>query len=122
MNTSKLREEKRLNRHRRIRKKVSGTAQCPRLCIHRSLQNISVQAIDDSSGKVILGMSTLAKEIRSKVKYCGNAGAAALLGEAFASLALGKGVKKVSFDRGGYIYHGRVKAFAEAARKGGLEF
>jgi large subunit ribosomal protein L18 len=115
-------EVKRIYRHRRIRKKMSGTAERPRVCIHRSLKNMSVSIIDDTSGKVLMGLSTLAKEIKGKVKNGGNIKAAEALGEAFARLAVSKGIKVVSFDRGGYIYHGRVKAFADAARKAGLEF
>jgi large subunit ribosomal protein L18 len=119
---SNIKEIKRIYRHRRIRKKMSGNAERPRLCLHRSLQNMSVSLIDDNSGKVMLGLSTLDKDLKTKVKYGGNIKAAAALGEAFAKLATAKGVKAVSFDRGGYIYHGRVKAFADAARKAGLEF
>jgi len=78
--------------------------------------------VDDTTGKVLLGLSTLDKSLRNKAKYGGNVQAAILLGEALASKAKEKGIKKVAFDRGGYVYHGRVKAFADAARKGGLEF
>ncbi len=92
------------------------------MCIHRSLKNMSVSVVDDTAGKVIIGLSTLAKDVKGKVKNGGNIKAAEILGEAFAKLALVKGIKLVSFDRGGYMYHGRVKAFAEAARKAGLEF
>ena len=116
------REQKRLNRHRRIRKTVSGTTERPRLCVHRSLKNFSAQVIDDTTGKVLLGMTTLAKDIKGKVKNGGNVEAATALGEAFAKKSIDKGIKLVSFDRGGYLYHGRVKAFAEAARNGGMEF
>jgi len=116
------RELKRINRHKRIRKKMTGTNELPRMCVHRSLKNFYVQLVDDTSGKVLCGLSTRTKDLRSKVKGGGNIGAATQLGEAFASVAKEKGIKKVCFDRGGYIYHGRVKAFAEAARKGGMEF
>ena len=92
------------------------------MCVHRSSNNLYVQIVDDMSGKVLFGMSTLTKDLRSKIKNGGNVGAASVLGEAFAAQAAKKGFKKVSFDRGGYMYHGRVKAFAEAARKGGMEF
>lgn len=115
-------ELQRKNRHSRIRKKISGTSAQPRLCIHRSHKNISAQVVDDTSGKVLMGMSTLSKSIKEKVTYGGNVQAAEQFGTVFASLALEKGIKKVCFDRGGYHYHGRVKAFAEAARKGGMEF
>jgi large subunit ribosomal protein L18 len=115
-------ETKRIYRHRRIRKTMSGTAARPRLCVHRSLKNMSVSLIDDSTAKVITGLSTLAKEVKSKVKSGGNVKGAEALGEVFATMLLAKGIKAVCFDRGGYIYHGRVKAFADAARKAGLEF
>jgi large subunit ribosomal protein L18 len=117
-----IKEHKRIFRHERIRKTMSGTSERPRLCLHRSLNNLQAQIIDDVSGKVIIGKSTLAKDVRAKAKTGGNIGAASVLGEALAVEALKKGIKKVAFDRGGYLYHGRIKAFAEAARKGGLEF
>ena len=117
-----IKEHKRIFRHERIRKSVTGTSGRPRLCLHRSLNNLQAQIIDDASGKIILGKSTLAKDVRSKLKTGGNVNAAAVLGEALAGEAKLKGITKVCFDRGGYLYHGRVKAFAEAARKAGLEF
>jgi len=115
-------EFKRMARHRRTRKKVIGTTDQPRICIHRSNKNFSAQVIDDSQGKVLFGMSTLAKDVKGKVKSGGNIDAAGSLGVVFAAEAQKKGIKKVCFDRGGYMYHGRVKAFAEAARKAGMEF
>jgi large subunit ribosomal protein L18 len=115
-------DQKRIYRHRRIRKKLHGTADCLRLCIHRSLKNISASLIDDDAQKTLFAMSTLDKNLRAKLKSGGNVQAASALGEAFAAKALEKGIKKVSFDRAGYLYHGRVKAFADAARKGGVEF
>ncbi len=117
-----IKEHKRIFRHERIRKGVSGTTERPRLCLHRSINNLQAQIIDDVSGKIIIGKSTLAKDVRSKVKTGGNVNAASILGEALAAEAKKKGITKVSFDRGGYLYHGRIKAFAEAARKAGLEF
>src|SRR3989339_139758 len=122
MDNTKLKELKRVYRHQRTRKKVVGTTEQPRLCVHRSLKNFFVQVVDDSSGKVLFGMSTLNKEVRGKIKNGGNIDAACLLGESFAAEAQKKGIKKVCFDRGGYLYHGRVKAFAESLRKGGMEF
>jgi len=113
---------KRVNRHLRVRKKVSGTKELPRLCVYRSLSNLYAQLVDDNEGKTLITISTLAKELREKIKYGGNVKAAAVLGEFFAKKAKEKGISKVCFDRGGYLYHGRVKAFADAARKGGLEF
>ena len=117
-----IREKKRFYRHARIRKKIAGTSTQPRLCVHRSLKNMHAQMVDDSVGKVLFGISTLDKNLRKKIKDGGNVGAAAVLGEALALKAKEKGIKKVNFDRGGNLYHGRIKAFAEAARKGGLEF
>ena len=117
-----VKEQQRIYRHQRIRKNIAGTSLRPRLCVHKSINNFQAQIIDDSSGKILLGKSTLAKDIRSKIKSGGNVSAAQVLGEAFAAAAVKQGIKKVCFDRGGYLYHGRIKAFAEAARKAGLEF
>ncbi len=117
-----IKELRRINRHKRILKKVSGSAEKPRLLVHRSLKNLYAQIIDDNQGKVLMGLSTRAKDVQSKIKFGGNAEAAAVLGETFAKVAVTKGIKKVSFDRGGYLYHGRVKSFADAVRKGGVEF
>ena len=119
---TKDKEIKRLGRHRRIRKKVVGTSEQPRVCIHRSLTNFYAQVIDDTVGKVLFGVSTRKKGFASKVKGTGNVDAAFALGEILADEAQKKGIKKVCFDRGGYRYHGRVKAFADGARKGGMEF
>ena len=115
-------ELKRQYRHNRIRKKIVGTSERPRLCVHRSLKNLSAQVIDDSQHKVLLGLSTNSKECRSSIKSGGNLEGAKQLGQLLAKKAVDQGIKKVCFDRGGFIYHGRVKAFAEAAREGGLEF
>jgi len=115
-----IREQRRVAKHERIRKRVAGTKERPRLCIHRSLKNFYAQLIDDTCGKVLCGMSTLSKEVAAK--NGGNVEGAAALGKAFALMAKKKGVSKVCFDRGGYIYHGRIKAFADAVREGGLEF
>ncbi len=117
-----IKEHKRIFRHERIRKGIAGTIDRPRLCLHRSLNNLQAQIIDDGAGKVLLGKSTLAKDVKGKIKTGGNITAASILGEALAAEAIKKGIKKVAFDRGGYLYHGRIKAFAEAARKAGLEF
>jgi large subunit ribosomal protein L18 len=119
---SHLKKVKRRARHLRIRKRMIGTPERLRLAVSRSLKNFSAQVIDDTQGKVLFGLSTLSKEVREQIKDGGNVKSAAALGEAMAALAKKKGVIKVCFDRGGYLYHGRVKAFAEAARKGGLEF
>ena len=117
-----LREQRRVARHERIRKNLIGTVARPRLCVYRSLNHLHAQIIDDINRKVLLGLSTQDKDIRKKLKNGGNIDAAATLGQAFAAKAMSQGIKQVSFDRGGYVYHGRVKAFAEAARSGGLEF
>lgn len=122
MANNNIKDIKRHFRHERIRKQLTGTTERPRLCLHRSLNNLQAQIIDDSTGKIILGKSTLAKDVRSKIKTGGNQKAAEVLGESFAAEAVKKGIKKVAFDRGGYLYHGRIKAFAEAARRAGLEF
>lgn len=119
---SKIKEKKRAARHERIRRNIAGTAEKPRLCVHRSLNNLQAQIVDDISGKIVLGISTLNKDLRGKLKSGGNVEAAVLLGKALAQAAKKKGIQKVCFDRGGYLYHGRVKAFADAAREGGLEF
>ncbi|MBF0593761.1 MAG: 50S ribosomal protein L18 [Candidatus Omnitrophica bacterium] len=119
---SKISEIKRVYRHQRIRRQMVGTPDRPRICVHRSLKNFSVSIIDDTSAKVLMGMSTLAKDFKAKLKTGGNIKAAELLGEMFGKDAIAKGYRKLAFDRGGYKYHGRVKAFADAARKAGLEF
>lgn len=116
------REFKRINRHERSRKKLVGTPERPRLCVHRSTGHLYAQIIDDLSGKVLLGKSTLAKDLKSAIKSGGNVEGASVFGEKFAKAALDKGIKQVCFDRAGCAYHGRIKAFAEAARKGGLDF
>jgi len=114
-------KDARVRRHKRIRKKVLGTQDRPRLSVFRSLKNISVQLIDDENNSTLLTCTTQQKEIKEQVKGA-NAKTAALLGELVAKKAKEKGIEKVVFDRGGYLYHGRVKAVAEAARKGGLVF
>jgi len=112
----------RITRHKRLRKKIVGTEKRPRLAMHRSLSNLYAQLVNDISGKTMCSISTLSPKVKETLKYGGNIKAAQVLGEATASLAKSKGISKVIFDRGGYLYHGRIKAFAEAARKNGLEF
>jgi large subunit ribosomal protein L18 len=109
-------------RHRRVRERVAGTSSRPRLCVFRSLNHIHAQLIDDSMGQTLVSMSTLDSQVRSKVDGMGKTKRAELVGALLAEEALNKGIKRVVFDRGGYKYHGRVKALAEAARKSGLEF
>ena len=99
-----------------------GRPECPRLAVFRSLKNIQLQLIDDTQAKVLLSLSTLAKEVREKATYGGNVKAADILGELFAGYAVAKGIKRIVFDRNGYAYHGRIKAIASALRKGGLAF
>ena len=113
---------KRIRRHRRIRKKVFGTKDCPRLCVYRSLANIHTQLIDDINCKTLFSVSTDDKNFKQKMTYGGNVQAAVLLGEILAEQSKKKGILKVVFDRGGFLYHGRVKALAESAREHGLKF
>lgn len=115
--------EGRERRHKIIRKKVVGTPERPRLSIYRSLSHLYAQIIDDQTGKTIASLSTLSPEVKDKAKSdAGNVKGAAVLGSALADVCKKSGVTKVVFDRAGYLYHGRVKALAEAARKGGLQF
>jgi large subunit ribosomal protein L18 len=107
--------------HTRIREKLSGTAERPRLNVYRSLNNIYTQLIDDEKGITIVSASTLTKKDEVK-KTGGNVAAAIEVGKLIAQRAQEKGIKKVVFDRGGYLYHGRIKALADAAREAGLEF
>jgi large subunit ribosomal protein L18 len=112
----------RSRRKKRIRKKITGTSQTPRLCVYKSLHHMYAQLVDDNQGKVITGLSTLNKEVSALVKKTGNAEAAKALGEAIGRKAQGLGIKKVIFDRNGFKYHGRVKALADGAREAGLAF
>ena len=113
------RKAERQRRHVRVRRKISGTAECPRLCVFRSNSNLYVQVIDDVKGNTLAQASTLDKEVKTKHS---NKEAAKEVGALIAKRALEKNIKTVVFDRGGYIYHGVVKELAEAAREGGLEF
>ena len=112
----------RYRRHVRVRAKVEGTTSRPRLCVFRSLNHVYAQVIDDSQGHTLVSASTLDPETRSETNGKAKAGKAELVGTIIAKRALSNGVKQVVFDRGGYKYHGRVKALAEAARQGGLKF
>ncbi len=120
----KTRREKRIIRHKRIRKKVFGTAEKPRMAFFKSLNNLYVQIIDDEKGYTLLSASTIDKDFVEKYGIRGgkNIEVAKKLGEFIAEKALSKGIENVVFDRGGFIYHGKVKAFAEAAREKGLKF
>ena len=112
----------RQRRHLRVRKKIVGTSERPRLNVFRSNANIYAQIIDDSEGKTLVSASTLDKAIADKVESSGNIEAAVEVGKLVAERALASGITNVVFDRGGYIYHGRVKALADAAREAGLVF
>ena len=114
------RNEARKARHARIRNRVSGTSELPRMCVYRSLKNISVQIIDDTKGITLVSSSSVNKDL--KIKNGGNVEASKLVGADIAKKAKKAKITKVVFDRGGYLYHGRVKALAEAARENGLEF
>lgn len=116
------RNENRKRRHRRVRKKVSGTAVKPRLNVFRSARYIYAQVIDDGTGCTLVAASSLEPELRQELKHGADIAAAQKVGEAIAMRALDKGIKDVVFDRGGYLYHGRVKALADAARGKGLQF
>ncbi len=116
------RNDRRLIRHARVRKQINGTPERPRFCVYRSLKNISVQIIDDVNGKTLVAASTLDKEVKEQCSYGGNKDAAKIVGAVAAKRALEKGIETVCFDRGGYLYHGRVKELADAARDAGLKF
>ena len=118
----KSRSKARIRRHVRVRKNIIGTAQRPRLSVFRSLSEIYAQVIDDHIGNTIASASTIDEELRGKMKGLKKFDQAKLVGKAVAERAMGKGVKAVVFDRGGFKYSGRVKALADGAREGGLEF
>ncbi len=120
MAQSKLKARQR--RHERIRKFIYGTAVKPRLSVYKSLSHIYVQLIDDIAGKTIISASSTEKSVHEGLKHCGNIEAAKKVGASIAERALGKSITKVVFDRGGYQYHGCVKALADAAREKGLQF
>lgn len=115
-------QKKRIQRKKRIRKKIFGTSECPRMSVYRSLNHCYVQLIDDSANRTIMGMSTLGKELKGILDKTGNTDAARKLGELMAEKAIEKNIKTVVFDRNGFLYHGRVKALAEGAREKGLQF
>lgn len=108
--------------HRRIRQKIAGNSKRPRLCVFRSLTHIYAQIVDDMEGKTLVAASTLEKEVCADRRGAGNLNGAKLVGKVIAERAKAKGIESVVFDRGGYLYHGRVKALAEAAREQGLKF
>ena len=112
----------RKRRHRRVRRKLSGTASRPRLNVFRSLRHIHAQIINDEIGHTLVSASTLDGEVQNQIEGLGKTAQARVVGKVLAERALAKGVTRVVFDRGGYKYHGRVKALAEGSREGGLEF
>lgn len=117
-----IKELARQRRHKRVRKKVYGTAERPRLSVYRSLNHIYAQLIDDTKGHTLVSASTLDKEFSNEKGHKGNVAMAKKVGKLIAEKAVAAGIKMVVFDRGGYKYHGCIKALAEAAREGGLEF
>ena len=112
----------RLQRHKRVRRKITGTTQRPRLCVFRSSNNIYAQIIDDTNRVTLVAASSLEAEVKGAVNHTGNKEAAKLVGQLVAKKAVEKGITDVVFDRGGYLYHGRIKELAEAAREAGLKF
>ena len=122
MVSKKSRSEVRLNKHRKLRNRFSGTAERPCLAVFRSNNHMYAQIIDDTVGNTLVSASTLQKDVKAELEKTNNVEAAAYLGTVIAKKALEKGITAVVFDRGGFIYQGKVKALAEAAREAGLEF
>ena len=122
MVSKKSRSDVRLNKHRKLRNRFSGTAERPRLAVFRSNNHMYAQIIDDTVGNTLVSASTLQKDVKAELEKTNNVEAAAYLGTVIAKKALEKGITAVVFDRGGFIYQGKVKALAEAAREAGLEF
>ena len=122
MVSKKSRSVVRVNKHKKLRNRLSGTAECPRLAVFRSNNHMYAQVIDDTVGNTLVSASTLEKEVKSELEKTNNVEAAGHLGTVIAKRALDKGITKVVFDRGGFIYQGKVKALADAAREAGLEF
>jgi large subunit ribosomal protein L18 len=122
MDRAKAKRLARLRRHARVRKYVSGTSERPRLCVFRSLKHVHAQIIDDVQGHTLVSASTVDPEVRGQLDGKDKAAQAQVVGEVLAKRALDAGITQVVFDRGGYVYHGRVKSLADAARKAGLRF
>ena len=122
MVSKKSRSEVRQKKHLRTRNRFSGTAERPRLAVFRSNNHMYAQIIDDTAGNTLVAASTLEKDVKAELEKTNNTEAAAYLGKVIAKKALDKGIKQVVFDRGGFIYHGKVQALADAAREAGLEF
>lgn len=122
MVSKKSRSEIRVKKHMKIRNRFSGTPECPRLAVFRSNNHMYAQIIDDTVGNTLVSASTLQKEVKAELEKTNNVDAAAYLGTVIGKRAIEKGIKDVVFDRGGYIYHGKVQAVADAAREAGLNF
>ena len=122
MVSKESRQEVRAKKHRRMRNRLSGTAQRPRLAVFRSNNHMYAQIIDDTVGNTLVSASTLEKEVKAEIEKTNNVDAAAYLGTVIAKRALEKGISEVVFDRGGFIYQGKIEALADAAREAGLEF
>ena len=116
------RNAERIRRHKRVRRKISGTSECPRLCVFRSSNNIYAQIIDDTNRVTLVSASSLEAEVKGAVSHTGNKAAAKMVGQLVAKKAVEKGITEVVFDRGGYLYHGRIQELAEGAREAGLKF
>ena len=122
MVSKESRQEVRAKKHRRMRNRLSGTAQRPRLAVFRSNNHMYAQIIDDTVGNTLVSASTLEKEVKAEIEKTNNVDAAAYLGTVIAKRAIEKGIKEVVFDRGGFIYQGKIAALADAAREAGIEF
>lgn len=116
------RQKVRVKKHNRMRNRFSGTAERPRLSVFRSNNHMYAQIIDDTVGNTLVAASTVEKEVRAELEHTNNVDAAAYLGKVVAKRAMDKGITEVVFDRGGFLYHGKIKALAEAAREAGLVF
>ena len=122
MVSKKSRSEVRVNKHRKLRNRFRGTAERPRLAVFRSNNHMYAQIIDDTVGNTLVSASTLQKDVKAELEKTNNVEAAAYLGTVIAKKAIEKGITSVVFDRGGFIYHGKIKALADAAREAGLNF
>ena len=122
MVSKKSRSEVRVNKHRKLRNRFSGTAERPRLAVFRSNNHMYAQIIDDTVGNTLVSASTLQKDVKAELEKTNNVEAAAYLGTVIAKKAIEKGITSVVFDRGGFTYHGKIKALADAAREAGLNF
>ena len=122
MVSKKSRTEVRVKKHRKLRNRLSGTPECPRLAVFRCNNHMYAQIIDDVAGNTLVAASTLQKDVKANLEKTNNVEAAAALGKVIAEKALEKGIKEVVFDRGGFVYHGKIQALADAAREAGLEF